>query len=153
LDRAFSSFAATEEVEPQLAVEHAIELFEHCAPVLPAARRADVRSASVAWVTPSELIDEAARRLASAATPPAQVVLFGSHARGDADADSDVDLLVIEPEVRDWMAESVRLRRVLRGLPAAFDVVVVARDYAEAWKDVYGTVVHSALTEGRVIHG
>jgi len=64
-----------------------------------------------------------------------------------------VDFLVIEPDVDDWMAESVRLRRVLRGLPAAFDVVVVHDEYAEEWKDVYGTVVHAALEEGQVVHG
>lgn len=101
----------------------------------------------------AELIAEAARRLASAAHPPARVILFGSHARGDAREESDVDFLVIEPDVDDWMAESVRLRRVLRGLPAAFDVVVVHDQYAEEWKDVYGTLVNAALEEGQVVHG
>jgi predicted nucleotidyltransferase len=44
------------------------------------------------------------------------VVLFGSRARGDSHAHSDVDLLVIEPSVDDPIAESVRLRSVLNGL-------------------------------------
>lgn len=101
----------------------------------------------------AELIEEAGRRLASAAAPPARVILFGSHARGEADEESDVDFLVIEPDVDDWMAESVRLRRVLRGLPAAFDIVVVHDEYAEDWKDVYGTVVNAALEEGQILHG
>lgn len=104
-------------------------------------------------VDKAELIEEATRRLASAARSPARVILFGSHARGDAGEESDVDFLVIEPDVDDWMAESVRLRRVLLGLPAAFDVVVVHDKYAEEWKDVYGTVVHTALEEGQVVHG
>lgn len=101
----------------------------------------------------ADLIEEAARRLASAAAPPARVILFGSHARGEADEENDVDFLVIEPDVDDWMAESVRLRRVLRGLPAAFDIVVVHDEYAEDWKDVYGTVVNAALEEGQILHG
>lgn len=101
----------------------------------------------------AELIDEAARRLAGAARPPARVILFGSHGRGEASEESDVDFLVIEPDVDDWMSESARLRRVLRGLPAAFDVVVVHDEYADEWKDVYGTLVHAALTEGKVVHG
>lgn len=104
-------------------------------------------------MTRAQLIEEAVRRLASALRPPARVVLFGSHARDEASEDSDIDLLVIEPDVSDWMAESVRLRRVLRGLPAAFNVVVVDQGYAEKWRNVYGTVVHSALEEGRVLHG
>jgi hypothetical protein len=44
------------------------------------------------------LIAEAGRRLA-AAGPDAQVILFGSHARGEASPQSDVDFLVVEPEV------------------------------------------------------
>jgi predicted nucleotidyltransferase len=46
-------------------------------------------------VVDESLIAEAARRLAAAA-PGARVILFGSHARGEADPHSDVDFLVIE---------------------------------------------------------
>ncbi len=60
--------------------------------------------ASVGQVNRAELIEEAARRLASTARPPARVILFGSHARGDADDESDVDFVVIEPGVDDWMS-------------------------------------------------
>ena len=37
----------------------------------------------------------------AAAAPDAQVILFGSHARGEAGPHSDADFLVIEPEVDD----------------------------------------------------
>ena len=43
------------------------------------------------------LIEEAGRRLAAAA-PDADIILFGSRARGEARSDSDLDLLVIEPD-------------------------------------------------------
>lgn len=46
------------------------------------------------------VIAEAGRRLAAAA-PGARVILFGSHARGDAALHSDLDFLVVEPEVDD----------------------------------------------------
>ena len=51
----------------------------------------------------------------------ATVVVFGSWARGEADARSDLDLLVIEPSSPDAFAEMVRLGRVLApmGLPEA----------------------------------
>jgi predicted nucleotidyltransferase len=42
------------------------------------------------------LAQEAGRRLTQAA-PGARVILFGSHARGDADSGSDLDFLVVEP--------------------------------------------------------
>jgi HEPN domain-containing protein len=69
-------------------------------------------------VTSNELIVEASRRIAEEA-PGARVIVFGSFARGDASEGSDLDLLVIEPDVQNAAAESVRLRRALCGLPSA----------------------------------
>ena len=54
------------------------------------------------------LIAEAGRRLCKAAPPGTRVILFGSHARGQAGRHSDLDFLVIEPEVENTVAESVR---------------------------------------------
>lgn len=97
------------------------------------------------------LITEAGRRLAAAA-PGARVILFGSRARGDARPDSDLDLLVIEPgEVTKRRAESARLRRELRGLEVALDVIVVSAKHVEDWAEVPGTMVNEALREGRVL--
>jgi uncharacterized protein len=98
------------------------------------------------------LIAEAGRRLAAAA-PHSRVILFGSHARGEADSRSDVDFLVVEPDVDDEAGESVRLLRELRDLRIPADVVVVDRRYAEQWAGVRGSVVHAALSHGRVMAG
>ncbi len=99
----------------------------------------------------SEIADRAGRLLAEAAPPESKVILFGSHGRGEAGIDSDFDFLVIEPSVASKAAEMVRLRAVLDPLKVAADVVVVPREYAEAWGDVPGTLVHDALAEGRVL--
>ena len=97
-----------------------------------------------------DLIDEAARRIVAAA-PGAQVILFGSHARGQAGPDSDVDLLVIEPEVQDRNHEVVRLQRVLAPLRLPADIVVLSAQHVEEWGDVQSTMLHDALREGRVL--
>jgi predicted nucleotidyltransferase len=97
-----------------------------------------------------EVIAEAARRL-SAAAPGAQIILFGSHARGDAGPDSDLDFLVVEPVVEDAVAESVRLRRTLRGLGLFADIVVVSEMEVEQWRDVHGSLIHEAISGGRAI--
>lgn len=95
-------------------------------------------------------IIEAGRRIAAAA-PEARVILFGSHARDDASPESDLDLLVIEPEVENAATESVRLHRTLRGLGIPADVVVVDEDIARRRSKVAGTMVERALREGRVL--
>ena len=96
-----------------------------------------------------EVIEEAGRRLLAAAPPGTQVILFGSHARGEAGEHSDLDFLVIEPSVEDVVEETYRLRCTLSELDVCADLVVVAKDEAEAWGDAYGTVIHAALAEGR----
>lgn len=98
------------------------------------------------------LIAEAGRRLAAAA-PESRVILFGSHARGEADLGSDVDFLVVEPDVQDEASESVRLLRELRDLRIPVDVVVVGQRHAEEWVGVRGSIVHAAISHGRVMAG
>jgi len=94
------------------------------------------------------VIQEAGRRILRAAPAGSRVILFGSHARGEANEHSDLDFLVIEPSVTDWGKESVRLYRTLqRGVYA--DIIVVSEDSVREWRDVYGTVINSALREGR----
>jgi predicted nucleotidyltransferase len=98
----------------------------------------------------ASIIEEAGRRLVRAA-PDARVFLFGSHARGTAGPRSDLDFLVIEPAVEDPAAESVRLRRTLRGLGLFADIVVVSAHEAEQWREVRGSLIHAALSEGRAL--
>lgn len=103
-------------------------------------------------VNDEALVAEAGRRLAAAA-PDAQVILFGSRARGEGHSESDLDLLVIEPEIDSRTAEYVRLRRELRGLDVAVDLLLYRSSEADKWRDVPGTFLHDALREGRVLAG
>lgn len=96
------------------------------------------------------LIAETTRRLADA-EPEAKVILFGSHARGDARPDSDLDLLVIEPELDSRRAESVRLRDALGNLGVPIDLIVVPASHVDEWGHFEGTLVNDALKEGRVL--
>lgn len=102
-------------------------------------------------MTTSEIVERAGRLLADALPAQSKVIIFGSHGRGDATADSDFDFLVIEPSVASKAKEMVRLRTALDPLRVAADVVVVPREYVEEWGDVPGTMLHDALTEGRVL--
>lgn len=88
-------------------------------------------------------------RLAQGAKPE-RILLFGSHARGEAREDSDLDLLVIETEVPDRAAEMVRLRRLLR-IPV--DILVYSRADVERWGSQPGSALFWALREGKVVYG
>lgn len=99
-----------------------------------------------------EAIMDAAQRAARAASSPAQVILFGSYARGDADEGSDLDLLVIEDEVPDKAAEYVRLHRAIGPMGVGVDVVVFSRDEFVRRSQVRGTLPYWATKEGKPIY-
>ena len=96
-------------------------------------------------------LQEAARVLGEAAKP-AKVILFGSYARGEADDMSDVDFLVIEPEVAHPAEEVVRLYRALRPLRLPADVLVYSQADVERRRDWCSSAVYWALREGKVLY-
>jgi len=104
-------------------------------------------------MTESKMLASAVQALAQAAPLAEQIVLFGSRARGDADENSDYDFLVIESSVANRAGEMVRLRRALRPLRMAADVLVYSRDEVTRWGQQPGTALYWALKEGRVVHG
>jgi predicted nucleotidyltransferase len=100
-------------------------------------------------------IDRMVEVIVREATPDT-VILFGSHARGDARSDSDVDLMVIEAEPfsaqRSRRAEYSRLSYALREFPFAKDILLYSRAEFDYWKDSPNHVVGRASREGRVLH-
>lgn len=97
------------------------------------------------------LLPELVRRIVDE-VDPLRIVLFGSHARGDATEDSDVDLLVItEGDSRDRDA-TLRIRRRLADMPIAKDVVVVSEQRVRDYGHLVGTIIRPALREGVTLH-
>lgn len=83
---------------------------------------------------------------------PRRVILFGSHARGTASAMSDVDLLVVFDQVDDKRRMAIALRRAVADLPIAKDFVVTTPDEIARRGQMVGTVLRSALNEGRILY-
>ena len=107
----------------------------------------------------SRVDDALLRRMATVIVDevdPDQVILFGSRARGDARANSDVDLVVVDAEPfgpdPDPRTEAVRLYRALAGFPVTADILVYSRDDVEYWRASINYVLARALREGRVLY-
>jgi len=85
---------------------------------------------------------------------PVRIVLFGSHARDEAGAMSDLDVLVVLRELPVERKREVlaRMLRLLADLPVAVDVVPTDLDEVRRRDEVPGTVLRPALREGRVVY-
>ena len=84
---------------------------------------------------------------------PRRVVLFGSRARGDAGADSDIDLLVILDD--DAPAEKLTLRagwESRRGYDRAVDVVPVRDSVYRRRARIAGTLAYEAEIDGIAVY-
>jgi uncharacterized protein len=83
---------------------------------------------------------------------PEKIILFGSYARGNFGADSDLDLLIIVPGVKRLREESLRVRRALRGLLVPVDIVMATPEQINRLGNTRGLIYQSALNEGRVLY-
>ena len=82
--------------------------------------------------------------------PGSRVIVFGSQARGEARDDSDLDLLVVEPEVRNRFDEMARLASLLGRQLIPGDVVVMSDEAFEQECTQPNTLAWRATREGRV---
>jgi predicted nucleotidyltransferase len=83
---------------------------------------------------------------------PRRIILFGSAARGQMGAHSDVDLLVVMPDGvhRRRTAQAIYLG--LSGIGIAKDIVVVTEGDVRQYADNPSLVLYPALREGREIY-
>ena len=87
---------------------------------------------------------------------PDEIVLFGSHAKGTAAADSDIDLLVImandEETRRSRRRITGRIYRRLAPIRLPKDILVYTRGEVERWRGVAGHVVATGMNEGKRLY-
>jgi predicted nucleotidyltransferase len=99
------------------------------------------------------LLGEITRRLAESIQPE-RIYLFGSHAAGNADQDSDVDLLAIVPDMEESVREiAMKGRKSLWDIEVPFDLVVCTKFQFERFRDVKNSIMNEAFCFGRIVYG
>ncbi len=83
---------------------------------------------------------------------PDKIILFGSHARGSAGPDSDVDLLVVMPFSGSKREKQVEIRLALHSIRVPKDIVVTTPEDFLWRQELPGTIERPAAREGRVLY-
>lgn len=102
---------------------------------------------------PAGLLDEAVERLKKEFQPE-EIWLFGSHAWGAPDDDSDVDLMVIVPQSDERGIQRMqRAHHCLGGIGFSKDVLVPTRAQVDRYKHLRASLFHQVLAKGRKLYG
>lgn len=100
----------------------------------------------------AELLRQIVQRLVETLSPW-QIYLFGSHAYGYPDRDSDIDLLVVVPDAEIPTRELTRRgRQSLWGLCVPVDLLVCTRLEMEKWGPVCCNPIHTVIQKGRLLY-
>ena len=103
------------------------------------------------WAVTPAKVNAVVERLVAAASP-LRLIVVGSAVQGDRAAATDLDLLVVEPELASRYNETVRLQKSLRGILVSVDLVVTSQARYDERCQIPGTVEYTAHHEGQVLH-
>lgn len=102
--------------------------------------------------------EEAIRRIVErlvAAYAPEKIVLFGSHAYGVPNEDSDIDLLIIKQTQESFFKRLVTVRKITSGLHRGvpFDPIVLTPEEMEERLAKGDQFLAEVLEKGKVLQG
>lgn len=100
---------------------------------------------------PDSILKQILERIV-AVVQPQQVFLFGSAARGEMKADSDLDLLVVVPSGCHRRRTAQAIYRNLVGVGFAADIIVVTEDDVRQYRNSEGMIIKPAMDEGKLLY-
>ena len=83
---------------------------------------------------------------------PDKIVLFGSHARGVAGPDSDIDLLVVMPVEGSKREKRIAIGVALCDFGVPLDIVLCTPSEFRSRQRIPGTIERPAAREGKVLY-
>jgi len=102
-------------------------------------------------VSEQGLLSEIVQRLVDQIDPD-KIILFGSRARGDPHARSDIDLLIVKASQEPRHKRVGRAHRALIGLGIPVDILWYTPEEAAACSRLRQHVASRALREGQVLY-
>ncbi|MBS3967103.1 MAG: nucleotidyltransferase domain-containing protein [Truepera sp.] len=101
---------------------------------------------------PASVLEEIIRRLVEEFDPEA-IYLFGSHAWGEPDEDSDVDLMIVVPWDRTpTHRDSVRAHQSLSEIEVAKDILLRTHARFERFRPVRASLEYKIAKRGRLLY-
>ncbi|MFQ5645987.1 MAG: nucleotidyltransferase domain-containing protein [bacterium] len=84
---------------------------------------------------------------------PEKIILFGSYARGEANQDSDLDLLVVKESKQGNRTVRRKIDRLLTGRRFGIDIIVrKPKEIAENLRDGNPFYLHHIFKEGKLLY-
>lgn len=108
-------------------------------------------SIGLGTTTVQDAIAEMVRRIVSRFNPD-KIILFGSHARGQAGPDSDVDLLVVMSVEGSKRGKATEIDETLADRTIPVDLIVATPEEFERARQQVGSVLRPAALEGLVLY-
>lgn len=90
-------------------------------------------------------------RICSIAEPD-KIIVFGSVGRGNANKNSDIDLLIIKSGSYDPISLAGDIYVNLHGIRQSVDILIYSPEEIERNHQFFGSVLYPALQEGRVVY-
>lgn len=99
----------------------------------------------------ADMLGMIATRIAEALHPQ-KIILFGSWAREEQNADSDIDLLIIQESDLPRPQRYAQVRQLFWGIGMPLDILVYTPDEFARYQDVPGSFTHTVAREGKVLY-
>ena len=93
--------------------------------------------------------------LITATTSPENVILFGSYGRGDNTPNSDIDILIVQKNLKNERALTGKLYKkfLTENITIPIDLVAVDYDKYQQLKNKNGYIYKTIAKEGQVLYG
>lgn len=83
---------------------------------------------------------------------PDKIFLFGSYATGQANEDSDIDLLVVKDTLEPRHKRSIEIQRLLKGSKLPVDILVYTNEEFERERTINYSFVNSAVQGAKLLY-